>query len=200
MKPMEYKDYRAGSEVLHEDVYKGFRYCIVSHGTHPCIYVEIPEGHPYYGVRVGKDIDLEVHGGVTFHSSCPMVNMKYAIGWDYVHIGDYFNPAGSPEMELGHKWTTEELDAEAHMAIAQLYAIGNTLYGQVCSFRAAFWQVVREFISLPWYRIVQVVLLIGSMILMVGTALGHQWMLVAANALIFGTALINLFVAIKCGH
>lgn len=46
MKEMIYKNYMENGqeviEILDEGVYKGFHYVIVSYGTHPCAYVEIP--------------------------------------------------------------------------------------------------------------------------------------------------------------
>lgn len=39
-------------ELLYNDVYKGFYYYIMTYGTHPCCYIEIPKNfilyHKYY--------------------------------------------------------------------------------------------------------------------------------------------------------
>lgn len=46
MKEMVYKNYMENGqeviEILDEGIYKGFHYAIVSYGTNPCAYVEIP--------------------------------------------------------------------------------------------------------------------------------------------------------------
>lgn len=46
MKPMIYKATRE-IEILDEGVINNFHYCIVSYGTHPCAYIELPETHEY---------------------------------------------------------------------------------------------------------------------------------------------------------
>lgn len=44
--------------ILASGHYQGYKYMIVSHGTHPTAYVRIPEGHPYYKKDYSK-IDLD---------------------------------------------------------------------------------------------------------------------------------------------
>lgn len=57
---------------------------------HLCGYVSVPEGHPAFG-KGDSDLDVEVHGGVTFSSTD--VGGHDAEGWwigfDCAHFGDH---------------------------------------------------------------------------------------------------------------
>ena len=127
---MEYKSRRLDEGiVLAAGEYKGFHYYVISYGTHPCCYIEIPEGHKYFNM-VYEDIDFECHGGLTFSESClrPVdeSGKRWFIGWDYAHCYDYvgyYMLAGfQPPLYFGHlkKWTTVELILECLKAIKQL--------------------------------------------------------------------------------
>lgn len=50
-------------------------------GGHLCGYVKIPNTHPYYG---NEEIDLEVHGGVTFNE----MHEEHFVGFDCAHSTD----------------------------------------------------------------------------------------------------------------
>jgi hypothetical protein len=128
MKQMIYKPNRE-IEILDEGYMGCLHYCIVSLGTHPCAYIELPKEHKYYGKHYG-DIDIWCHGGLTYASEYGLLpkddtNHKdgFWIGWDYSHLGDY---AGYEEMfpkELrtgGKRWTTEEILVEVKDAAWQL--------------------------------------------------------------------------------
>lgn len=55
MKEMAYSsDPNADREILDEGYVHGYHYCIVSLGSHPCAYVEIPKDHPCYGLNYEK--------------------------------------------------------------------------------------------------------------------------------------------------
>ena len=70
MKEMVYSsDPNADREILDEGYAHGYHYCIVSLGSHPCAYVEIPKGHPYYGLDYEK-IKVSCHGGLTYSDLC----------------------------------------------------------------------------------------------------------------------------------
>lgn len=75
--------------------YKGFTYLIVTHMTHPCCYIEIPEGHILYGIEDYEDtmVDfIECHGGITHAGQHHLLEPnKFYIGWDYAHAGDYLH-------------------------------------------------------------------------------------------------------------
>ena len=66
MKEMVYSsDPNADREILAEGYFHGYHYCIVSLGSHPCAYVEIPKSHPCYGLNYEK-IKVSCHGGLTY--------------------------------------------------------------------------------------------------------------------------------------
>lgn len=66
MKEMVYiSDPNADREILDEGYVHGYHYCIVSFGSHPCAYVEIPKDHPCYGLNYEK-IKVNCHGGLTY--------------------------------------------------------------------------------------------------------------------------------------
>ena len=126
MKKMIYQQNRK-REVLAAGEYLGFTYYILSLGTHPTAYIKIPEGHKYYK-KSCDDIDLNVHGGLTFASDelylDNIININgWFIGWDYAHFGDYLGY----EMMYSHsfvsedkKWTTEEILEEVKKACEEL--------------------------------------------------------------------------------
>ena len=114
--------------VLDKGTYNGFKYVIVSYGTHPCCYIFIPKGHRLYG-KSYEDIDVTCHGGLTFSQDdlCfnPLPNDEWVIGWDYAHYDDYM---GYYDMEImkkydhsnNKKWTTKELLEDVKKVIGQL--------------------------------------------------------------------------------
>jgi hypothetical protein len=120
MKEMNYQTERI-EEVLFAGTYLGYDFEIVSYGSHPCCYVKIPKGHPYFGLDY-DDINVDCHGGLTFASER---GEAWWIGWDYAHFGDYSSFHSSvllEHMPLSNwkKWTTEELFAEVKKVIEQL--------------------------------------------------------------------------------
>ena len=120
MKPMVYDEIRTEPEILLDGECMGYRFLIVSYGTHPCAYVEIKEGHPLYGVGYEKASEcVSVHGGFTYARSLAHVigpNDGYFLGWDYSHCGDCIPPY---HMD-GHKYTTEEILSDVIDAIEEL--------------------------------------------------------------------------------
>ena len=103
--------------ILACDNYEGYNFLVVSLGTHPCCYIEIPPEHVLYNVYVG-DIDLHCHGGVTFNGRLPFVpNSPYYIGWDYCHCDDY---AGYREEGYGRKYSTSDLLIDVKKTIDNL--------------------------------------------------------------------------------
>lgn len=132
--------------ILEKGTYKTFNYVIVSYGTHPCCYVEIPKIHPYYHMHY-DDIKIECHGGLTFSnykSFDELPKRKYYIGWDYHHPGDYYLPATSLSGMLfdihneliqqcnptyflkdKKKWTVKEMRDEIIKVIEQIINVRN---------------------------------------------------------------------------
>ena len=109
-------------EVLYTDIYRNYRFYIVSYGTHPCVYIEIPKTHKF-AYENTELIPLNVHGGITYsedYLNCDNVpnNDNYFIGWDYAHYLDY--TAFKYGQTDGIKRTTEELIIDAKDAIDEL--------------------------------------------------------------------------------
>lgn len=118
MKAMKYYNDR-NVILLHKDTYRGFNYWIISYGTHPCAYVEIPKNHSYFKKSYMDIEDIEVHGGLTFSSDkLLLLDNSWFIGWDYAHYGDYVGFFGINDEEK--KWTTEEINEECKNVINQL--------------------------------------------------------------------------------
>ena len=125
MREMEYVPYN-GSNVLYKGKYKGFKYFIISYGTHPCAYVEIPKNHPYYGKCYDEITDdVAVHGGFTYSADgLLLLENTWILGWDYAHYGDYYCFSNGLK-HLNHfkdekRWTTEEIREECRHVIDQL--------------------------------------------------------------------------------
>lgn len=111
-------------DMLDEGVYKGFHYAIVSFGTHPCAYVQIPEGHKLYNVSdEDKLIDIDCHGGITHVSTTGLIKPSnenhrdgHWIGWDYAG----YLPVDFTMTNGLKKWTTKEILEEVKDVIEQL--------------------------------------------------------------------------------
>ena len=118
MKQMEYKKDR-NIEILLDKKHNGYRYIILSLGTHPTAYIEIPKGHRLNGQDY-DDIDINVHGGLTYtrHELMGIPSDNWYIGWDYAHVGDYYESGYSHTGDK--KWTTEEIESECKQAIDEL--------------------------------------------------------------------------------
>ena len=127
MKEMVYSDKRLRSgDVLQSGNKNGFNYWVVSYGTHPCCYVEIPKGHKYYNVDF-DDIDIACHGGLTYGKSYLAAvtgdepTDRWFIGWDYAHYGDFCGYLiGTGLNNLDRTYTTEELVCDCLEVIEQL--------------------------------------------------------------------------------
>src|SRR5574343_1308729 len=61
---------------------------------HRCGYIEIPQGHPLYGVGYDEDEMpyFDVHGGLTFSGTFQNLD-GWWIGYDCAHDGDGQDPA-----------------------------------------------------------------------------------------------------------
>lgn len=107
---------------LEHDRHEGYEYVIMSYGTHPCAYINIPEDHPtYFGWRIGS-VQLGVHGGITYCSGTLTITETKElegdwVGWDYAHFMDQI---GATESDDRHKWTIDEIRDEVFNAIRQL--------------------------------------------------------------------------------
>ena len=92
IKEMKYEPNFKNAEVLAHDSYKGYEYVVVSYGVHPCAYIAIQEGQPYFDVTCYEDVGINCHGGCTWvewglHN---IIDKNYkVIGWDYGHYNDF---------------------------------------------------------------------------------------------------------------
>lgn len=120
---MEYKnEWRV--EVLANGQYKGYNYWILSLGTHPTAYVEVPRGHPYW-FKNYNDIPVCVHGGLSYSRNylSDLNSGEWTIGWDYMHFGDYVGYMSEIEKEFYgelKKWSRREIFDEVRSVINQL--------------------------------------------------------------------------------
>lgn len=129
VKEMVYSN-RKHREILASDTYKGFTYYVLSYGTHPCGYVEIPKEHPYYGKDMFDDdvANIEVHGGITFsNNTSHWAELEgkpdgWLIGWDYAHCSDYVCHSSTYDVvSFGEKqWSTTEIIADCKAVIDQI--------------------------------------------------------------------------------
>ena len=129
MKEMIYQQTRLKEpEILASGEYKGYNYYVLSQGTHPCGYVEIPKNSKYFNVDY-DNIPVECHGGLTYGrgflvGEATIDDNRYFIGWDYAHYGDYAGYwIGSIEESLhvfDAKYTTEDIIRECKDVIEQL--------------------------------------------------------------------------------
>jgi len=130
MKEMIYKS-TLEREVLERGKYKGYEFEIISYGTHPCAYVCVPVGHPFYE-KPYDEVDVDCHWGCTY--SQRREDGKWWIGWDYAHFEDYSGVnllyESIPALkefanDFGKKWTTDEILKEVFEVIDQLIAEKN---------------------------------------------------------------------------
>lgn len=122
IKEMIYEAYRKEADILYDGCYRDYRFLVVSYGTHPCGYVELKEGQKYYGFEVYDDIDVDVHGGLTWAGKLSFID-GWFIGWDYAHYEDFCGY--DDEREGSKKWTTQEIIDECKHAIDQLIELDN---------------------------------------------------------------------------
>lgn len=134
MKDMIYKLTLEYRDVLYSGEYLGYNFYILSLGMYPVAYVEVPIEHKYCNKHY-DDINIEVHGGLTYSSDCLLVKInpdEYApgywfIGWDYAHAGDYvgFQERYPETQRNDKKWTTEEIFEDVKSVIKQLKEAEN---------------------------------------------------------------------------
>jgi hypothetical protein len=83
--------------VLAEGSHAGYQWAVVHNGMgHRCGYVRVPKGHPWHG-KGYDDINVEVHGGLTFAEPDKPCDKEgaddaYWVGFDCAHGGDAPDP------------------------------------------------------------------------------------------------------------
>lgn len=93
---------------------------------HWCGYVQIPKGHKLRRKKNYLDIDLNVHGGLSYYN-----DKDYWIGFDCMHLGDIrpFDLANNeyqdPDIILktNHYWTKEQVIKETERLADQLVPV-----------------------------------------------------------------------------
>ena len=116
IKEMEYQAEWLTSDdaiILARDFYKDYEYFVVSYGVHPCAYIALREGQPFYNVTDYGDVNIKCHGGCTFvekgYKNLFDSNHK-VIGWDYGHYNDFSGSSikcGTTWNDVrSKKWTT----------------------------------------------------------------------------------------------
>ena len=131
MKKMIYQA-KSKREVLDTGYCLGLLYFILNLGLHPTAYIKIPENSKYYGKDM-EEIDLNVHGGVTYVNDYLYIseNQKingWFIGWDYGHYGDYGGYEELLPQEFrtgGKKWSTQEIYQEVRKACYEIQKEGE---------------------------------------------------------------------------
>lgn len=133
MLEMEYLPERIEPLILHKGEINGYKFKIISLGTHPVAYVCIPKDHPARGKHYDK-IQIECHGGLTFSNSGKNYvadsKNEWWIGWDYHHYNDYSGIYSNFESWPLHylqsiKYSTEIILAEVEDVIEQLEVLYN---------------------------------------------------------------------------
>ncbi len=120
MEPMIYRE--ASRKVLATEEYKGFRWWIISLGTHPCAYVELANRPKEY---IKKDFsEISIHGGITYvgndlwleESGKSSIKNTLIIGWDYAHCLDFYPHINDD----GRRYPTEEIFEDVKSCIEQI--------------------------------------------------------------------------------
>ena len=128
MQEMIYQSTRLNPPVVLESgEHNGYNYYVLSLGTHPCGYVEIPPESKYFNVDYDY-IPVECHGGLTYgrgflHTVANVDDNRYFIGWDYAHYGDFvgYKLGGFDEItSYDRRYTTEDIVRECKDVIEQL--------------------------------------------------------------------------------
>lgn len=100
--------------MLAEGRYKGYNYWVLSLGTHPCAYVQIPSWSPcFHNDRACLSLQSP-YGGVTYiendvYALPQKQSNGYFIGWDYAHCEDYYGDYNNEENTVLRKHTTAEI-------------------------------------------------------------------------------------------
>ena len=110
-------------ELLASGICFGYKYYVLNLGIHPTAYVEIPQDNKNYKKNY-DDIDILVHGGLTYSGKCLSFENQtlegWFIGWDYAHYGDYSGALAYLGKDNGKKWTTKEILVDVFSVCEQL--------------------------------------------------------------------------------
>lgn len=104
LKDMESKEWENEPDKV-EFEYLGFKCLILRNPELKTLngYIGLPKSHPYYG-KDYNDIDVEVHGGLTFSGQGGRWDKHYWwIGFDCAHAGDLMPGADIPG-RITNRW------------------------------------------------------------------------------------------------
>lgn len=108
------------AKILVTNNHKGYDYTIITYGTHPCAYIDLPKEHPWYKLSY-DEIEIKCHGGLTYSKQN---GNFWRIGWDYAHCDDYC-PYYFNSPENFKKWTVKEIVKECESVCNQVYRVAN---------------------------------------------------------------------------
>lgn len=127
-KKMEYVP-ETKTEVLAKGSFNDYNYFVISYGTHPCCYVELPAYHKLYGLDymdIEENYQIDVHDGFTYSRDYLLLrDNTWILGWDYAHFGDYYCCNYTYGDNESKRWTTDEMIQECMKVIKQLAKINK---------------------------------------------------------------------------
>ena len=107
-------------ERVADGLYRGFRFYILTMGSHPCAYIDVGNSEFLAG-------GINCHGGITYESTelATVPEKSYFIGWDYAHYNDFLAFNDRLAKEFGepyraHKYTLTEIVKECANVIDQI--------------------------------------------------------------------------------
>lgn len=117
-------------EVLANGDMDGYRWAVVSHGSHPSAYVAPPPGHPatkmYRNFKWTGLNCVKVHGGITYAKfglwDVDPKGTLFWLGWDYSHGSDFVD-CGKGLTWGTKKYTVADLLVDIEAAVLQLKAM-----------------------------------------------------------------------------
>lgn len=100
-----------GFEVISEGMEHGIEWVTALAPLYNAVngYVKVPEGHPWHGLdyeEVNNLMDYDCPGGLTYSEGG-------WIGFDTLHVGDYWPEMGGCKYPGAKKWTPEMVAEEA---------------------------------------------------------------------------------------
>lgn len=138
MKEMIYQAERLKEPlVLASGTENGYNYYVLSQGTHPTAYVELPKESPYFGAEY-DDVPVECHGGLTYgrpylHTVATEDEGRYFVGWDYAHYMDYvgYSERFNFNTRFERRYTTDDCVKDCIDVIKQLSDVSDTNVGKL---------------------------------------------------------------------
>ncbi len=125
------------------DAATGLPCLAVRNRSHWCGYVGVTEGHPLFQKR-GEDIDVEVHGGLTFSDFCQEdasgichivepgePERVWWLGFDCMHLGDWSPPVNQQLAEIEERYASVFLERGGYKDLEYVRQQCAALAGQL---------------------------------------------------------------------